>query len=162
MELRPMHNERDPVRAREAFIFQEAILFLGLARLMTAAMKFSWFSRMLGKQVSCEPKVPGKAQLERAQEVAFAVAQMSRRVPWKARCLVRAIAAQLMLGRRRINSTLYLGVSRSNDKPLKAHAWVKCGDAFLTGERPAMDYTVVARFSNEFYGNRRIVGEDAG
>lgn len=157
-----MSDERNPARPREAFLFLEAVLFLGLGRLMTAAMKFRWFSRALGKQDSCEPMAPDAVQLERAQDVAAAIAQMSRRVPWKARCFVRAIAAQLMLGRRRINSTLYLGVNRSGNNPLKAHAWVKCGGVFLTGERPAKDYTVVARFSNEFCSPRRIAGEDAG
>ena len=155
------HGEKGPVRTREAFILPEAFLLLGLARLMTMAMKFNQFSRILGMQVSREPKAPDVAQLERAREVASIIAEASRRAPWKTRCLVRAIAAQLMLKRHRINSTLYLGVARSGNKPLKAHAWVKCGDIFLTGEHPVMDYTVVAMFSNEFDSIGPSGGEDS-
>jgi hypothetical protein len=155
------HGEKRPVRTREAFLLPETFLFLGLARLLTMAMKFNQFSRILGIQGSREPKAPDAAQLERAREVASVIAQASRRAPWKTRCLVRAIAAQLMLKRRRINSTLSLGVARSGNKPLKAHAWVKCGDVFLTGERPAMDYTVVAMFSNEFDNIGPSGGEDS-
>ena len=157
-----MHSEPKPVPVREAFILQEAFLLLGLARLMTVTMKFSWFSRVLGRQLPREPKAPDEAQLARAREVASAILQMCQRAPWKTRCLVRAITAQLMLGRRRINSTLYLGVTRSEKNPIKAHAWVKCGGMFLTGERPAGDYTVVAMFSNEFDGIGPAGGEGVG
>ena len=146
---------------RDAFILQEACMFLGLARLMTM-MKFRQFAPFLGKKAQHEPEEPSDDQLARAQKVKSAILAMSVRTPWKSRCLVRAIAAQIMLRRRRINCTLYLGVAKNDAKRMKAHAWVKCGKLFLTGERPAGDYTYVAAFSNEFNSPGRSGEGEAG
>jgi hypothetical protein len=146
----------------DVFILLEASLLLCFAQLLAMTMKFNRFSRVLGKQVSREPGAPDEAQLARAQEVASAIALVRRLAPWKSRCLAQAIAAQIMLKRRRINSTLYLGVAQHAVKGLRAHAWVKCGGAFLTGERLSKNYTVVAMFSSEFSAPKRPGGEGVG
>jgi len=47
------------------------------------------------------------------------------RVPWRAKCLEQALAAKMMLRRRKIANELYLGVKQEENKML-AHAWLQC------------------------------------
>jgi hypothetical protein len=57
-----------------------------------------------------------------------------------------------MLKRRRIAATLYLGVAKKKDQPeqLAAHAWLRCGDAILTGAAGHRQFAVVAVFAPDF------------
>lgn len=49
-------------------------------------------------------------------------------IPWKSRCLVRALAARAMLSRRGISSKLSLGVLLDDRKKISAHAWLTTGN----------------------------------
>lgn len=85
--------------------------------------------------------------IRRIKQIGRAVAAMSRLLPWECKCLVQALTAKTMLGRRNIASTLYLGVAKSENRSLKAHAWVRAGSVVVTGEIGLSAYTIVARFS---------------
>ena len=58
------------------------------------------------------------------QRVGWAVQVAGRHTPWQSKCLVQAIAARLMLGRRGVAGTIYLGPAKDLDGQLKAHAWL--------------------------------------
>ncbi|MEG0711156.1 MAG: lasso peptide biosynthesis B2 protein, partial [Niameybacter sp.] len=68
--------------------------------------------------------------------------------PWESKCLVQAMVAQYLLKRRRIATTLYLGVAKGSEGELKAHAWLRCGQMIVTGDGARRDYKEVARFAN--------------
>jgi hypothetical protein len=55
----------------------------------------------------------------------------------------------VMLGRRGINTTLYLGVARdeSGTEAMAAHAWLRCGAAILTGAGGVERYSAISSFS---------------
>jgi len=80
--------------------------------------------------------------------VSRAILTMSRHLPWESKCLVQAISGKMMLRRRQIPSTLYLGVAKKEDGDLNAHAWIRCGDRILTGARGHRQFTVVASFGD--------------
>ncbi|ARU55251.1 hypothetical protein OLMES_1167 [Oleiphilus messinensis] len=73
----------------------------------------------------------------------------SDRLPWECKCLAQALVAQIMLSRRKIATTLYIGVTRDSDETRQhqAHAWVRYGEHYLTGGRGHKRYTVI-----DFYG----------
>ena len=54
-----------------------------------------------------------------------------------------------LLRRRRIPSTLYLGVAKSAEPPqdLTAHAWVRCGEHPITGGDGQRRFTVLSTFA---------------
>lgn len=60
-----------------------------------------------------------------------AVRSASRFVPG-ASCLVRALAAKVLLGR---GARLVLGVRREGERGLEAHAWVECAHGTVVGDR---------------------------
>jgi hypothetical protein len=90
-----------------------------------------------------------------AGEVAQAVHRASRHVPWAAKCLVQAMAGKKMLERRGIASTLYLGLAKSPDQGLQAHAWLRCGSQIILGGGGLERFAVVAAFGPDGPGPRR-------
>jgi len=79
------------------------------------------------------------------------VQAVARHLPWRFVCLPQAIAAQRMLRRRGVASTLYLGVAPDREKPdaIAAHAWLRAGDKIVTGERESRHQRQVASFACE-------------
>lgn len=76
--------------------------------------------------------------------VAWAIGAAARRTPWRSKCLEQAIAAKLMLRRRQVPSTMYLGVALSRD----AHAWLRVGAVDLIGGGGHEGFAVVATFAD--------------
>jgi hypothetical protein len=76
--------------------------------------------------------------------VRVAIARTSHRLPWRADCLVQALAARHWLRRLGVETSLCIGVPvRANDR-FEAHAWLMHGDEMVTGgdikdHRPLLD-----------------------
>ncbi len=125
----------------------EAALCLGVARLAILLLPFRWlaprFGARMAESAAEEPGIGGGL----AGRLAWAVRVSSRYAPWQTRCLVRAVAAKLMLKRRGLPSTLYLGLAKDGDGELTAHAWLRCGGSTLTGGRVGREYQVIAKFA---------------
>lgn len=71
-----------------------------------------------------------------------AVDGVANRLPWRPRCLVRAVAAQRMLRRRGWPALLHLGVAPG--PPLRAHAWVTSDGHVVVGGAGATGFAPVA------------------
>lgn len=76
-----------------------------------------------------QPLTP--AQQAVADRIAYAIPRIGARVPWRADCLVQALAARRWLARHGINSALSIGVCK--DAEFAAHAWLKVGEQIITG-----------------------------
>ena len=72
-------------------------------------------------------------QLRLISRVAFAVPIVAARVPWRADCLVQALAAQRWLRRKGIPTTLHVGVHKEIPAEFEAHAWLMQGGTIITG-----------------------------
>ena len=62
---------------------------------------------------------------------------------------MQVLAAQRMLQDRGIAGVIYLGatIDKKAEENMRAHAWLKCDDQFITGEQGHEDYPVLTRFS---------------
>lgn len=80
-------------------------------------------------------------------EVSTAVRLASRAVP-DSTCLVRALAAQVLLGRSGLPATVRYGVGRKADGPFCAHAWLECaGRVVIGGDEDLTRYSVLPGFA---------------
>jgi hypothetical protein len=61
--------------------------------------------------------------------------------------LVQALAAKIMLTRRGICSTLYLGAAKAGEG-LAAHAWLRSGSVIVTGGPGRERFTVISTFAD--------------
>lgn len=66
-------------------------------------------------------------------EVAFFINRMAARVPWRADCLVQALAGQNWLMRRGIASEIVVGTAKRETGAFESHAWLRCGGRVLLG-----------------------------
>ncbi len=113
----------------------EAVLWLVLARTMIAAVPMRWWRASLGR-VDTAP-APVARSIRPAPpvcRVAVAVDRAARRLPLNTACLPRAMAVQWMLRRRRIGSTLVVGLA-SGGAPARydLHAWVEADGITVIG-----------------------------
>jgi hypothetical protein len=129
-----------PGSARRLLI--EAAVWLGIARALVLVIPYRRVVSLLRLQdQEFTLAVPGEEQRVISQ-VTRTIATISAHTPWESNCLVRAIAAKVMLRRRRINSTLYLGV-KMEAKTLTAHAWLGRDRSVVIGDNNLATYTVV-------------------
>lgn len=133
----------------ERLLLLEAVLLLGLARLLVLAIPFRWLAVSLGRHMRASATDAMPAELHQARLIGQAVRSAAANTPWQSVCLPQAVAGQWMLKRRRVAATIYLGVAKADAKPgqLTAHAWLRCGDVIITGAAGHRQFTVVATFS---------------
>lgn len=135
----------------ERWLLVQVFFLLGAARLALRVIPFRRMARYLGPlQTETLPDAPPE-HLAQARRIALAVARVSPHTPWTSNCFPQALAAKYWLRRRRIPTTLYLGVAltKTDDAPraeMTAHAWLRCGPLLVTGGRGHERYTVTACF----------------
>jgi hypothetical protein len=134
---------------RDRMLLAEACFWLGVARLAVLALPFRWIAYRLGHHMAELPASTEPGHLQTARRVSWAVSAMSRHTPWRNTCLAQAIAAHRLLRERGVLSTLYLGLDKDEAGNLQAHAWLRCGDVFVTGRKGMENYTVVSTFAGK-------------
>lgn len=80
-----------------------------------------------------------------AVEVGNAVASAARFVPG-ARCVAQSLAAQAMLVRRGVPSTIQFGFRRKDDGAVEGHAWLEATGRIVAGDGDLRGFTRTAVF----------------
>lgn len=121
---------------------------------------FNKLKNYMGKRNEESDKNISHREYEEATRIAWAISLVAKHTPWESKCLVQSLTAQYFLNKRKITSTLYLGVSKEkllnpknittlnnhcNSEELIAHSWIRCGDFFVTGGN-GEHYAIVAKF----------------
>lgn len=101
---------------------------------------------------------------ETLSQVRWAMGSIHRRISWRPACLVRAIAAQRVLARHRVASSLVLSVTPASGAVVDAHAWLEAGDVVVTGRTEKSKYVPIYTLSNAGPGpdGKRIVAQRGG
>ena len=125
-------------------LLTEAVGRLCAATLLLRVLRFSRVAPRLGRHMAESPRAEDRVAAAGALRIRWAVETAARHLPWKPVCLPQAVAAQWMLRRRGIASTLYLGIDPASG--YDAHAWVRAGSIIVTGPRPD-HFAVVSSFA---------------
>lgn len=135
----------------DRLLVSEAFLFLGAARFAVLTVSFRRLASFLGQRDKTINSIVAGRENDRSPEVEKvyrAIWLTSRHTPWLSNCLAKAVAARLMLRRRRINSTLYFGMAKTDAGEFEAHAWLSsAGKILKSGDDPDR-YAVVAAFTD--------------
>lgn len=121
------------------------IFVTAISRYSILNVEFKNLKDRLGKTGKETPYSEEVNNYNIARKVSWVVITISKYTPWESKCLVQAMTAQKLLRKYNIKSTLYLGVRKSGNE-LKAHAWLRCGEYFVTGGDGSR-YKEVAKFS---------------
>ncbi|WP_322907495.1 lasso peptide biosynthesis B2 protein [Paenibacillus campi] len=127
----------------------EAFIALAWGRILKR-LPFARVSPSLGESMQETTYQSEREQHRQAVQIARALHLVSPHVWWETECLVMAFAARRMLNRRRLPSTLYLGMRRDERGRTAAHAWLRSGRFYLTGANELEQYTVVGQFAKLF------------
>lgn len=131
--------------ARDRILLLEAVGALVLAGALLRTVAFSKLAKRLGRHMAVTPDTETGEAVAVARRVRWAVETAARNLPWRPMCFPQAVAATMMLRRRRIASTLYLGVDPA--RQLDAHAWVRVGRVIVTGGPLETRFAVVSTFA---------------
>jgi hypothetical protein len=123
----------------------EAIAGLVVAGVSLRLFRFARLAARLGTHMAESPLEQDRSAAVEAVRIRWAVETAARHLPWKPMCLPQAVAAQRMLRRRGIPSTLYLGVAPG--RGYGAHAWVRAGRVVVTGGPRPDQFAVVSTFA---------------
>ena len=82
------------------------------------------------KRVQSDGNTRGEVDLLR---LSWAIGAAAARIPWRSDCLLQAMAADRWLRRCGMQPEFFLGVAKDAGGQLEAHAWLRCGDAMVTG-----------------------------
>lgn len=126
-------------------MYPEALVLSAYYRFRILHTKFSRIAEKVGTQgVETGHE---HAMCEVPYEIANVIDSICTKTHWESKCLVRALTAANMLKRRGFSGTLYMGV-QMNDGKMAAHAWLRCGDLFVTGGN-GLGYAVTGMFGFE-------------
>lgn len=131
----------------DKWLLAQAYCLLGIARLAILTLSFRRLARYLGPLQAETPANIPATHLAAARRIAWAIRRTAPHTPWTSNCFPQAIAGKILLRRRGIPSTLYLGATFTEDKTaLEAHAWLRCGPLYVTGGNGQEKYGVVGVF----------------
>jgi len=130
----------------EQALYLETAFWLGVSRLAILILPFRWIAPFLGTHMAQSDENAYRDR-KTAIFISRAILVMSCHLPWECKCLTQAVSCKMMLQRRRIPSTLYLGVSKKEDGDLNAHAWLRAGDMIILGGGGLESFSVVSTFA---------------
>jgi hypothetical protein len=139
------------IGARRGALVAEAVLCLLAARLALFFVPFPRLARRLGQFVPPDraqrvAATPTAQAAQAATDIGWAVTRAARYVPFDAVCLPQAMAAQAMLRRRGVASTMHFGATKGKNKSLDAHAWLDAAGVKVTGYPIAEGFAEIACF----------------
>ncbi|MEG2017877.1 MAG: lasso peptide biosynthesis B2 protein [Clostridium sp.] len=129
--------------------FVQAFIYCGIYRAFILLVPFNKLKKRMGNHKGDSPKEIDINSYRIAKEVQWAVINAARHTPWESKCLVQALTAQRLMKKRKIATTLYLGVKKSIEGEMIAHAWIRCGSYYITGGSNKEGYAVVAKFATQ-------------
>jgi hypothetical protein len=129
---------------RRLVIEAAGLMFAGWAGLRL--FRFITLRRILDRVVALTPVRHLHPAEDIVPRVRRAVHAVGARCP-QATCLVQALAADVMLRRRRVSSSLRFGVRLSGTAgdPLEGHAWVECAGATIDPSDGRSAFSVLSR-----------------
>lgn len=127
----------------EKLLFVKALTISLLVKIVVKIFPLRWYRKYLQSE-GLPAMLPENE--DTIIKITRAVHRCSRYAPWPTRCLVDAITAKILLRQKGIGSTLFLGVNKESSN-LSAHAWLMCGEKFITGRKGHQKFVVVSSFA---------------
>lgn len=131
----------------ELVALAEALLLLVLAAPLVRQVPLGRLGGLLSRPVR-HAVCDSDRRRQACDLVAWAIDRASRRSPFRAMCIECGVAAQWMLRRRGIDTTLFYGVGLGSAEEcgLDAHVWVMDGHHDVLGTPEPGRYAVLATF----------------
>jgi Transglutaminase-like superfamily len=104
-------------------------------------------SKYFGNYMEETPFITNSSDKKILKRISEAIHIMSRHTFWESQCMVKAIAGMRMLKKRKIDCTIYFGTGKDESGKMCAHAWLRSGSFYISGEEEKHRFTVVGKFA---------------
>jgi len=128
------------------FLILEAYFFMIFSKIALSLFSFKWVAGFMGNLMS-ESSEEDNYKKEELKLISDSIQISDRNIPMKTECYVQALAARLMINRRKMESTIYLGLMKDEKGDTKGHAWLRSGNFIVTGKKRHKDYQIIATYS---------------
>jgi hypothetical protein len=129
------------------------ILFLR-AFFLSAIVKFTLvflpFRKVLNWQGKINMESPDRrddTSLEFRKSLQSAMRLCDKYTFWKTECYTQALTAKILLNKKGIPGTVYIGFNKTEEGEYKGHAWLRSYDRVITGETEKNSYIVHSFYS---------------
>jgi Transglutaminase-like superfamily len=129
------------------------MLFLR-AFFLSAIVKFTLvflpFRKVLNWQGKINMESPDRrddASIEFRKSLQSAMNLCDKYTFWKTECYTQALTAKIILNKKGIPGTVYIGFTKTEKGEYKGHAWLRSYDRVITGDTEKNMYTVHAFYS---------------
>jgi hypothetical protein len=134
-------------RPEHRWLLLETALHLVLAQLALRHLPFRWLVWCFERPAR-QPERQGEARHAACQEVQLAIYYTNLALDLNAVCFPRSMAAQAMLRRRGVSTTLYYGAATVADQgKLMAHVWLQDGATGIVAHEEIAQFQILARYS---------------
>jgi hypothetical protein len=145
--LRPLLRRLRQLRPPDRWLLLETLVHLVAARLALRILPFRWLVWWFQRPAR-RPELAGDARQAAIRQVRLAVHYTNLWLDLDAVCFPRSIAAQTMLRRRGVSTTLYYGAAMLPDPgKLTTHVWLQDGDNGIVGHENITQFQILARYS---------------
>lgn len=121
-------------------LFAEALVTSAWVKL---CLLFFPFKRVLGwmgnPHVESDP-LPDEGTLQTRKEVKAALQLCKKYALWPTECYTTALTGKILLRRRHIASTIYIGFMKDDSGKYKGHAWLRANEIYISGYRESIGY----------------------
>jgi hypothetical protein len=118
-------------RSKRYLLFKACLLLTSI-RLGLGLLPFQVLMRVVG--AACKSNIqsilPSSSPIE---SVVWAVEGISRHMPGHTKCLARALTTKVLLHQQGYASNLQIGVAKSDNGSLEAHAWIEYEGRIVIG-----------------------------
>ncbi|MBN2862793.1 MAG: lasso peptide biosynthesis B2 protein [Bacteroidales bacterium] len=132
---------RSRLTARELFLIPEALTRLIIARISVSLFPAKHYMPGATTRLNSNSPPVSKAIY---LTISLVINGLASRTPWHSTCLVKALAAHKMLEKRGIISTVHLGVKKSTNNDLEAHAWLSVDGSVIIGGENLDDFREIS------------------
>lgn len=125
----------------------QAVMVSGFVWLAMTLLPFRWWGRWQGETRTDTPEDPDPKTLAFRKDLAEALIITARFLPLLRRCYIRALTGKILLSRRGIRGTLYIGFRTFDNGKFEGHAWLRAHDTWITGADRRTDFSVHGIYS---------------
>jgi len=111
----------------------QAVSLLAVVRLGLCLLPFQALRRLLARAAEGRSSSVQSHGAIQPQRVLWAVGMAGRHFPSIGTCLMQALAAHVLLGRRHYPTELHIGVTRDDKGKFLGHAWLESGGTVIIG-----------------------------
>ena len=134
--------------------FPKAVKLLFVEALFTSlwvkiSLKFFPFKRVLTWQGAVNKESDRNPQPDTLfirKNIKTALQLCNRYSLWPTECYTLSLTGKLLLRRRNISSTIYIGFKKDEGK-YKGHAWLRANDIYISGFKESKEFQVTLLFS---------------